>query len=161
MLIYFFFLSTNTRNICTVSNQIIVVLVSRIVYVRGCASGLVSSVRRALAERSWVQIPARYSGWPGHYNNVGFSARLEISFELNMLPSVNKVTLLYFTLLYGSWSQNIKVHIIACSILLRCVVQNVGLSLNTIQMTSPVRGAVNRSQEITGRGGWNGHFQTN
>ncbi len=35
------------------------------------------------AERSWVQIPARYSGWPGHYNNVGCSARLEISFELN------------------------------------------------------------------------------
>ncbi len=47
------------------------------------------------AERSWVQIPARYSGWPGHYNNVGCSARLEISFELNLLQRVNKVTLLY------------------------------------------------------------------
>ncbi len=48
-------------------------------------AGLVSSVRRARfkAERSWVQIPARYSGWPGHYNNVGCSARFEISFELN------------------------------------------------------------------------------
>ncbi len=51
------------------------------------------------AERSWVQIPARYSGWPGHYNNVVCSARLEISFELNLLLRVNKVTLLYFTLL--------------------------------------------------------------
>ncbi len=40
---------------------------------------------------------AKYSGWPGHYNNVGCSARLEISFELNLLPRVNKVTLLYFT----------------------------------------------------------------
>ncbi len=36
------------------------------------------------------------SGWPGHYNNVGCSARLEISFELNLLLRVNKVTLLYF-----------------------------------------------------------------
>ncbi len=34
------------------------------------------------AERSWVQIPARYSGWPSHYN-VGCPARLEISVELN------------------------------------------------------------------------------
>ncbi len=47
------------------------------------------------AKRSWVQIPARYSGWPSHYNNVGCSARLEIRFELNLLPRVNKVTLLY------------------------------------------------------------------
>ncbi len=30
---------------------------------------------------------------------MGCSARLEISFELNLLPRVNKVTLLYFTLL--------------------------------------------------------------
>ncbi len=32
---------------------------------------------------SRVQIPARYSGWPGHYNNVGCSATLKTSFELN------------------------------------------------------------------------------
>ncbi len=38
-----------------------------------------------------------HSVWPGHYNNVGCSARLEISFELNLLLRVNKVTLLYFT----------------------------------------------------------------
>ncbi len=49
-------------------------------------------------KRSWVQILARYSGWPGHYNNVGCSARLEISFELKLLPRVYKVTLIYFTL---------------------------------------------------------------
>ncbi len=49
------------------------------------------------AERSCVQIPARYSGWPGHYNNVRCSARLEISFELNLFPRVNKVILLYFS----------------------------------------------------------------
>ncbi len=47
-----------------------------------------------------VSFPARYSGWPSHYNNVGCLARLEISFELNLLPRVHKVTLLYFTLLY-------------------------------------------------------------
>ncbi len=36
--------------------------------------------------------------WPGHYNNVGCSARLEISFELNLLPRVNKIKIksLYF-----------------------------------------------------------------
>ncbi len=51
------------------------------------------------AERSWVQIRASYSGWPGHYNNVGCSARFEISFELNLLPRVNKVTLLLLWLL--------------------------------------------------------------
>ncbi len=34
-------------------------------------------------ERSWVQILARYSRWPSHYNNVGCSSQLEISFELN------------------------------------------------------------------------------
>ncbi len=31
---------------------------------------------------------ARYSGWPywpGHYNNVGSSARLKTSFELNLV----------------------------------------------------------------------------
>ncbi len=50
------------------------------------------------AERSWVQIPAKYSGWPGHNNNVGCSARLEINFELNLLQRVNNVTLLYFFL---------------------------------------------------------------
>ncbi len=46
---------------------------------------LVSSVGRALASnlRSLVQIPAMYSGWPGHYNNVGCLARLDISLELN------------------------------------------------------------------------------
>ncbi len=35
------------------------------------------------SERSSVQIPAMYSRWHGHYNNVGCSVRLEISFELN------------------------------------------------------------------------------
>ncbi len=36
--------------------------------------------------QSWEVLgsnPAKYSVWPGHYNNVGCSARLEISFELN------------------------------------------------------------------------------
>ncbi len=56
---------------------------------------LLAQLGEHLFQRSWVQIPARYSGWPGHYNNVGCSARLEISFELNLLPRVNKVTLLY------------------------------------------------------------------
>ncbi len=55
---------------------------------------------KLVSKAFWGVIPARYSGWPGHYNNVGCSARLEISFELNLLPRVNKVTLLYFTLLY-------------------------------------------------------------
>ncbi len=58
---------------------------------------LVSSVGRALASKlrgPGFQIPARYSGWPCHYNKVGCSARFEISFELNLLPRVNKVTLL-------------------------------------------------------------------
>ncbi len=31
------------------------------------------------------------------------SARLEISFELNLLPRVNKVTLLYFTNADDGW----------------------------------------------------------
>ncbi len=48
--------------------------------------------------------PTRYTGWPGHYNNVGCSARLEISFELNLLPSVNKVTLLLFFVLHETVS---------------------------------------------------------
>ncbi len=30
-----------------------------------------------------VQILARYSGWPGHYNNEGYLARVKTSFELN------------------------------------------------------------------------------
>ncbi len=44
-------------------------------------SDLVSSCFQI--ERSWVQILAGYSGWPSHYNNVGCSARLKTSFELN------------------------------------------------------------------------------
>ncbi len=49
-------------------------------------TGFVSSVMKALAsltERSWVQILGRYSGWPSHYINVGCSAMLKTSFELN------------------------------------------------------------------------------
>ncbi len=30
---------------------------------------------------SWYTLA--YSGWPGHYNNVGCSVKMEISFELN------------------------------------------------------------------------------
>ncbi len=46
---------------------------------------LVSSVGRALASK---------------LRGPGFKSRPEISFELNLLPRVNKVILLYFTL-YG------------------------------------------------------------
>ncbi len=51
--------------------------------------------------QSWKALgsnPGQVQWWPCHYNNVGCSAKLEISFELNLLPRVNKVTLLYFTL---------------------------------------------------------------
>ncbi len=52
-------------------------------------SGLVSSVRRALASK------LRGPGFKSQPGTVGGPARLEISFELNLLPRVNKVTLLY------------------------------------------------------------------
>ncbi len=65
-------------------------------------AGLVSSVGRALASKlrgpGFKSRPGTVGG-PGHYNNVGCSARLEISFELNLLQRVNQVTLLYFTLI--------------------------------------------------------------
>ncbi len=59
--------------------------------------GLFSSVRRALASK------LRGPGFKSQPGTVGgpvtiIVARLEISFELNLLPRVNKVTLLYFTL---------------------------------------------------------------
>ncbi len=58
------------------------------------------------AERSLVQIPAWYSGWPGHYNNVGCSARLEISFVLKPVTEDKKG---HFTLLYqGSMIEAIR-----------------------------------------------------
>ncbi len=53
---------------------------SMVVYIYNSLAQLESTCFKA--ERSWIQIPARYSGWPGHYNNVKCSARLEISFEL-------------------------------------------------------------------------------
>ncbi len=37
-----------------------------------------------------------YSGWPGHYNNVGYSARLKTSFELNPVTEGNKGPFLSF-----------------------------------------------------------------
>ncbi len=43
-------------------------------------------------ERSWVQILARYSGWPGHYNNVGCSARLKTSLKLNLVTEGKQET---------------------------------------------------------------------
>ncbi len=62
----------------------------------GYTSGLVSSVRRVLASK--LRSPG-FKSWPGTVGgpDVGCSARFEISFELNLLPRVNKVTLLYFT----------------------------------------------------------------
>ncbi len=64
-------------------------------------TGLISSVRRPLASK--LRGPGLKSrpgtvGGPITIIMWGCSARLEISFELNLLPRVNKVTLLYFTL---------------------------------------------------------------
>ncbi len=33
----------------------------------------------AKVERSWVQIPASYSGWPSHYNNARPGWKLALS----------------------------------------------------------------------------------
>ncbi len=65
-------------------------------------SGLVSSVRRALASK------LRGPGFKSQPGTVGGPVTIimwgarpgwKISFELNLLPRVNKVTLLYFTLI--------------------------------------------------------------
>ncbi len=61
-------------------------------YIDSHLSGLVSSVRRALASK------LKGPGFKSRPGIVGGPVRLEISFELNLLPRVNKVTLLYFTL---------------------------------------------------------------
>ncbi len=39
-----------------------------------------------------LQIAARYSGVSGHYNNVGCSARLKTSFELNPVTGIKQGT---------------------------------------------------------------------
>ncbi len=36
------------------------------------------------------------SGWPGHYNNVGCSARLKTSFELNPVTEGKQGTFYFF-----------------------------------------------------------------
>ncbi len=60
-----------------------------------CLSGLVSSVRRTLSSelrgpgfKSWPDIV----GGPSHYNNMGCSARLKASFELNPVTEGNQGT---------------------------------------------------------------------
>ncbi len=44
-------------------------------------------------------MPAKYSGWRSHYNNVGCMARLKTSFELNPVTGVNKGHFLTFSFL--------------------------------------------------------------
>ncbi len=50
-------------------------------------------------EKSWVQIPARYSGCSSHYN-VGSSARLKTSFKLNHVTECKQGTFT-FPFFYG------------------------------------------------------------
>ncbi len=49
--------------------------------------------------RSWVQITARYSAWPGHYNNVGCLVRLNTSLEFNPDTEDKQGTFPYYALL--------------------------------------------------------------
>ncbi len=60
---------------------------------------LAESGEHLFTERSWVQIPARYSGWSGHYNNVCCSARMKTNFELNPVTKGKQGTLPYITLM--------------------------------------------------------------
>ncbi len=60
-------------------------------------TGIISSVRRALSfKRIGSGFKSRYSRWPGHYYNVGYSARLKISFQLNPLTKGKQRTFPFF-----------------------------------------------------------------
>ncbi len=47
------------------------------------------------AEKSWVQILAKYCGRPSQYNNVGCLARLKTSFKLNHVTETKQGTFFF------------------------------------------------------------------